>query len=37
VLCDACAVDRGGVYDEPEDRWAVPPDLAGLPEEAASW
>jgi len=33
VLCHECAAKRGGVYDEHEDRWVVPPDLTGLPEE----
>ena len=33
ALCYECAALRGGVYDEREDRWVVPPDLTGLPEE----
>jgi hypothetical protein len=32
-LCFECAERRGGVYDEAEDRWAVPPDVSGLPDE----
>jgi hypothetical protein len=35
ALCFQCAVERGGVYDEREDRWLVAPDLRGLePDEA---
>lgn len=30
VLCYECAVRRGGVYDEPHDRWAVAPQVADL-------
>jgi hypothetical protein len=32
-LCFACAERRGGVYDEDEDRWTIPPDVSGLPDE----
>jgi hypothetical protein len=32
-LCFQCAEERGGVYDAQEDRWVVPPDVSGLPEE----
>jgi hypothetical protein len=27
-LCFACAIARGGVYDEPHDRWAKAPRVA---------
>lgn len=27
VLCSACAVRRGGVYDDAEDKWKVAPRL----------
>jgi len=30
ALCFACAMRRGGSYDEREDRWRTPPDLRGL-------
>jgi hypothetical protein len=30
-LCFACAVRRGGAYDERLDRWTTPPDTSGLP------
>ena len=30
VLCAACAVRRGGVYDEERDEWTRPPDISGL-------
>ena len=32
-LCFACAERRGGVYDGARDRWTVPPDVTGLPDE----
>lgn len=32
-LCFECAERRGGVYEADEDRWVVPPDVAGLPDE----
>jgi hypothetical protein len=32
-LCFECAERRGGVYDADEDRWTVPPDASGLPDE----
>ncbi len=35
VLCQACAVRRGGIYDALRDRWEVEPDLGGLPDERA--
>jgi hypothetical protein len=28
ALCFACAMDRGGVYDETRERWTTPPDVA---------
>ncbi len=31
ALCYACAIDRGGVYDELHDRWTKPADASGLP------
>jgi len=31
ALCFACAVRRGGVYDEHRDLWVDAPDLADLP------
>jgi hypothetical protein len=33
VLCFDCARRRGGVFDEHEDRWVVPPDVGGLADE----
>jgi hypothetical protein len=30
VLCWACAIERGGRYDEESDRWVVPPDTRDL-------
>jgi hypothetical protein len=30
VLCQACAMARGGVYDELHDRWVTPPNLHDL-------
>ena len=35
VLCYECAVRRGGVYDDEEDKWRVAPRLEQLPEERA--
>jgi hypothetical protein len=32
-LCFECAERRGGVYDADEERWSVPPDVIGLPDE----
>lgn len=32
-LCFECAVKRGGVYDEPKDRWTKEPDVADEPDE----
>lgn len=32
-LCFQCAVDRGGVYDEEEDRWLAEPNVESLPDE----
>ena len=29
-LCFACALERGGQYDENEDCWLVPPDIDSL-------
>ena len=33
VLCFACAVSRGGSYDEADDRWVSEPDTSGLEAE----
>jgi hypothetical protein len=33
VLCFECARRRGGVFDEHEDRWVVPPDVDGLDDD----
>jgi hypothetical protein len=30
ALCMACAIKRGGSFDEDEDLWSVPPDVIGL-------
>lgn len=30
ALCWACALRRGGTYDEAEDRWVEPPATADL-------
>jgi len=30
VLCPACAIKRGGVYDPEQDRWLVPPKVGDL-------
>lgn len=30
VLCMACCLARGGIYDEDEDRWTVPPKIDDL-------
>lgn len=35
VLCHACATQRGGQYDELDDRWLVPPGIGDLPTSAA--
>lgn len=35
VLCFACAVKRGGAYDEQHDLWVESPDLADLPPDAS--
>lgn len=32
-LCYGCAVQRGGIYDEEEDRWTVAPNAGDLPDE----
>jgi hypothetical protein len=32
VLCEACALRRGGVYDEQEDRWITHPFVDDLME-----
>jgi len=34
AICFSCAIDRGGEYDELEDRWTEGPDLAGVPSSA---
>ena len=31
ALCMACAIARGGRYDEAHDRWTRPPDTSDLP------
>lgn len=36
VLCWACALKRGGVYDEKYDRWVVTPKAEDLPDERRS-
>ena len=33
VLCNACAVRRGGVYDDAEDKWKIAPRLDDLATE----
>jgi len=33
LLCHACAVRRGGVYDSDDERWAAAPSLDGITEE----
>ena len=30
VLCNACALRRGGVYDDSEDKWKIAPRLEGV-------
>jgi hypothetical protein len=35
VICYACAVQRGGSYDESQDRWAPPPDIGDLADKNA--
>ncbi len=30
ALCYACALARGGAYDELRDTWVRPPDMSGL-------
>ena len=38
VLCQACAMKRGGAYDERQDKWVEPPKLDGLPlREPSTW
>lgn len=32
ALCFACAVERGGAYDEAHDQWTASPRLSGLRE-----
>jgi hypothetical protein len=32
-LCFGCAERRGGVFDEDEDRWTVPPQVTDEPDE----
>lgn len=32
-LCFACSERRGGIYEANHDRWSVPPDVSGLPDE----
>jgi len=31
VLCHACALRRGGVYDDAEDKWKLAPRLEDVP------
>jgi hypothetical protein len=33
ALCQACALERGGRFDEEEDRWTVAPNTLDLPVE----
>lgn len=33
LLCFTCAERRGGVYEAVQDRWVIPPDVSGLPDE----
>ena len=33
VLCFDCALERGGIWAEDEDRWAQEPSIGGLPRE----
>jgi hypothetical protein len=38
VLCQSCAMKRGGAYDERQDRWVEAPKLEGLPlREPSTW
>lgn len=30
AICPACAMRRGGVYDENEDKWETEPDVSDL-------
>jgi hypothetical protein len=30
-LCWMCSLERGGRFDDEEDRWVRPPDVEGLP------
>lgn len=32
LLCRACAIRRGGSYDEGQDRWVRDPDVSDLPD-----
>lgn len=32
-LCFGCAIRRGGIYDEDQERWVVTPDVADVPDE----
>jgi hypothetical protein len=34
VLCFACAIKRGGSYNEAHDEWTKAPDIAGLTQSA---
>lgn len=31
VLCFECALRRGGIFSEEQERWVSPPELSGLP------
>jgi hypothetical protein len=33
ILCFECAVKRGGIYEEREDRWLKEPDVSDEPDE----
>lgn len=33
ILCHACAMRRGGVYDDAEDKWKIAPRLEGVATE----
>ncbi len=32
-LCFECALERGGKFNDEEDRWTLPPNVADLPDE----
>ena len=37
ALCCACALNRGGSYDEAHDTWSKAPDLSGLDQPQRQW